>query len=100
MNIPGIKKQRMLFYPGFRKIESYRTKIHFNLAQNCFMKKKVEVDDKLLSVARKMNPRKTESEIVNAALRKFISYAQAAKTFLNLRGKVKWEGNLDEMRNW
>ena len=64
------------------------------------MKKQIEVDEQLLATAKKSFPQKTDGEIVEVALQKIISYTQAVSELLKLKGKVKWEGNLDEMRTW
>lgn len=62
------------------------------------MRTNIDIDDKLLSDAMKYSKLKSKRETVNHALDEYIKL-QKRKKLLTLRGKVKWEGNLDEMRS-
>jgi Arc/MetJ family transcription regulator len=61
-------------------------------------KTSIDLDDKLIKEAMRLNKGKTKKEVVNMALEKFIMGISQHK-FLALRGKINWEGDLNEMRN-
>jgi Arc/MetJ family transcription regulator len=61
------------------------------------MRTNIEIDDKLMAEAMKAGGFKTKRETVDAALRRF-NQMEAQKEILKLRGKIKWIGDLDEMR--
>jgi Arc/MetJ family transcription regulator len=60
------------------------------------MRTNLDIDDKLLNSAMSITHIKTKKGIVEYALKELI--AQKRKSILDLKGKIKWEGNLDEMR--
>jgi Arc/MetJ family transcription regulator len=57
----------------------------------------VELDEKLVSEAMKLTRMTTKKEVVNYALSELVR-KKRRKGILKLKGKVKWIGNLDEMR--
>ena len=57
----------------------------------------IELDEKLVKEALKLTKIKTKKELVNYALQELVS-REKRKGILKLRGKVEWEGDLDEMR--
>jgi len=61
------------------------------------MKTHVEVDDELLQEVIRLGAFGTKKAAINAAL---IELAKALKRrqLLALRGKVRWEGDLDQLR--
>jgi len=61
------------------------------------MRTNIDIDNNLMQKARKINKLKTKKEIVDIALRTYIKVNQR-KELLKLFGKVKWEGNLNQMR--
>lgn len=61
------------------------------------MKSTIEIDTDLMKKALKYSKLKTKKEILNTALEAYVKY-QMRLTLLSLRGKVKWEGNLEKMR--
>ena len=63
------------------------------------MRTNIEIDDKLLEDAIKWTGLKSKKETVNYALEELIKL-EKRKKLLSLRGKVAWEGNLDEMRTY
>lgn len=63
------------------------------------MRTNIDIDDKLLEDAIKWTGFKSKKETVNHALEELIKL-EKRKKLLSLRGKVKWEGNLDEMRTY
>ncbi|TAJ97550.1 type II toxin-antitoxin system VapB family antitoxin [bacterium] len=57
----------------------------------------IELDEKLVKQAMRLFGKKTKKELVNFALNELIR-RERAKGILSLEGKVKWEGDLREMR--
>ena len=61
------------------------------------MKTNVDLDDKLVERARRLTGLKTKKELINHALSELVR-RKDQKSILELRGKVSWVGDLDEMR--
>ena len=61
------------------------------------MRTNIEIDGELIKEAQELSGLKTKRAVVDAALRMFVR-VQHQKDILNLAGKVKWEGDLDAMR--
>jgi Arc/MetJ family transcription regulator len=61
------------------------------------MRTNIVLDDKLVSRAQKLTGIKTKREVVHEALRTLILLREQAE-IRPLRGKLKWDGNLDEQR--
>ena len=57
----------------------------------------IELDEKLVKQAMRLFGKKTKKELVHFALSELIR-RERAKGILSLEGKVKWEGDLREMR--
>lgn len=61
------------------------------------MRTNIEIDDSLIADAMRAGGIKTKREAVDRALRQFVRL-QRQKEMLELRGKIKWVGDLDAMR--
>jgi len=61
------------------------------------MRTNIVLDDKLIERAQKLTGIKTKREVVHEALRTLILLNEQAEV-RSLRGKLKWEGNLNEQR--
>jgi Arc/MetJ family transcription regulator len=61
------------------------------------MKTNVEIDDELLEAARRVTGLQSERVVIDAALRHLVQLT-AQERIRELRGKVAWEGNLEESR--
>ena len=61
------------------------------------MRTNIVLDDTLIERAQKLTGIKTKREVVQEALRTLILLREQAEV-RQFRGKLKWEGNLDEMR--
>lgn len=61
------------------------------------MRTNIVIDDKLMSIALKTSGLSTKKEVVEEALRLLVRVKNQGK-LKRLRGKLKWEGDLDEMR--
>ncbi len=61
------------------------------------MRTNIDIDDELMSIALKLTGLKTKKETVELALKTLISLKQQER-IKKFRGKLKWEGNLDDMR--
>jgi len=57
----------------------------------------IVLDEKLIEKGLKVTGIKTRRELVDHALLELLR-RESQKKILQLRGKVHWEGNLDEMR--
>ena len=61
------------------------------------MRTNIVIDDQLIDEAMKLSHSKTKKQVVELALENLIKYLKRQDMRL-LFGKVKWEGNLKEMR--
>ena len=57
----------------------------------------IDLDDKIIKEAIKLTHLKTKKDVVNYAMEELVKRLRRKK-MLELEGRVKWEGNLDEMR--
>ncbi|MDI6688832.1 MAG: type II toxin-antitoxin system VapB family antitoxin [Actinomycetota bacterium] len=57
----------------------------------------IDIKDELLEKAKKLTKMTKKVDIVNYALERLVRQKEIEK-ILELKGKVKWEGNLEEMR--
>jgi len=61
------------------------------------MRTNIEIDDSLMADALKATGLSTKKETVELGLKALIKLNQQA-SIRDLRGKLKWEGDLEEMR--
>jgi Arc/MetJ family transcription regulator len=61
------------------------------------MRTNIDLDDQLLEEARGLSGIKTKKDVVEQALRVFIQIQRQIK-IRELRGKVQWDGNLDQIK--
>jgi len=61
------------------------------------MRTNIVLDENLIERAQKLTGIKTKREVVQEALRTLILLREQAE-IRQFRGKLKWEGDLDEMR--
>jgi len=57
----------------------------------------IDIKDDLLEKAKKLTKLTKKVDIVNYALERLVRQKEIEK-ILELKGKVKWEGNLEEIR--
>jgi Arc/MetJ family transcription regulator len=57
----------------------------------------IDIDEKLLKEGFKVTQLRTKKELVNYALEELLKRARR-KRILELEGKVRWEGDLRQMR--
>ena len=62
-----------------------------------FMRTNVVLDDKLVAEAMRLTGLQTKRGVIDHALKELIRRRQQRR-LLELRGRVKWEGNLSKMR--
>jgi Arc/MetJ family transcription regulator len=62
------------------------------------MRTNIVIDDNLMDQAIQLSGLETKRAVVEEALRLLIQTKNQNK-FKNLRGKLRWEGNLEHMRN-
>ena len=63
----------------------------------CMSRTNVFLDDSLVSQGLKMTGLRTKRELVDLALRELVR-KENQKSILALEGTIRWEGNLDEVR--
>jgi Arc/MetJ family transcription regulator len=61
------------------------------------MRTNIVIDDKLMKDALRTTGLKTKREVVELGLRTLVRLTKQTE-IQNLRGKLHWEGDLDEMR--
>jgi Arc/MetJ family transcription regulator len=61
------------------------------------MRTNIVIDDKLMSTALKTSGLNTKKEVVEVALKLLVNVKNQSK-LKKLRGKLQWEGDLDELR--
>jgi Arc/MetJ family transcription regulator len=63
------------------------------------MRTNIEIDDTLMREAMKRSGAKTKREAVERGLKALLQLS-AQHELKALRGKLPWEGDLEEMRRW
>ncbi len=61
------------------------------------MRTNVVINDALMESALKVSGLRTKKDVIEEGL-KLLVQMQSQKEIRNFRGKLKWSGNLDEMR--
>jgi len=61
------------------------------------MRTNITIDDKLMDAALKTSGLSTKKDVVEEALKLLVQVKKQSR-LKKLRGKLKWEGNLEEMR--
>lgn len=61
------------------------------------MRTNIDIDDKLMAQAMRSSGAPTKKAVVEEALRMLVQ-TRAQTSIRRLRGKVKWEGDLDQSR--
>jgi Arc/MetJ family transcription regulator len=69
----------------------------YKIQEGLMARTNIELDDKLVKEGLKVTHLRTKKELVNYALEELLKRARR-KRILKLEGKVRWEGNLEEMR--
>ena len=62
------------------------------------MRTNIDIDDKLMNEALKTTGLKTKKDAVELGLKTLVRLHKQAK-IRKFRGRLKWEGDLDDMRN-
>lgn len=62
------------------------------------MRTNIDIDDEVLDEVRRLTGASTKRQAVDIALRELVARYRRAG-LLELRGKVRWEGDLDETRS-
>ena len=62
------------------------------------MRTNIELDDVLVEQALKLSNIKTKKDVIQEALKNYVAWMKK-KQLLDLKGNVKWEGNLKDMRS-
>lgn len=62
------------------------------------MRTNIEIDDVLMQQALKLSNIKTKKDVIHDALENYVAWMKK-KQLLDLKGNVKWEGSLRDMRS-
>ena len=62
------------------------------------MRTTLNIDDVALAGAMKTAPGRTKTAVINEALREY-ARRRRVRRLLAFRGKVRWEGSLDDLRS-
>ena len=62
------------------------------------MRTNIVIDDELMKEVLEKTGIKTKREAVDRGLKLLLQRAEQVKAIRELRGKIHWEGDLDEMR--
>ncbi len=65
--------------------------------ENIHMRTNIVIDDELMQKAMELSGHSTKREVVREALETLVRI-KGQQSILKLKGKIKWEGNLSEMR--
>ncbi len=65
--------------------------------KNIHMRTNIDIDEELIQEAMRLTGITTKKAAVESALQQMVSLKKQER-IRELRGKFKWEGNLDEMR--
>lgn len=57
----------------------------------------VDIENRVLEKAQKLTGMQKKVDIVNYALKRLVEQKEIEK-ILELKGKIRWEGNIEEMR--
>ena len=61
------------------------------------MRTTLNLDDEALTSAMKTAPGKTKTDVINEALKEY-ARRRRLQGFLEIQGKIHWEGDLDDLR--
>lgn len=61
------------------------------------MRTNIVLNDRLMNEAMRLSHSKTKKQVVELALENFVNFLKR-QSMKELFGKVKWQGNLNEMR--
>lgn len=73
------------------------TSIHTTMCMLVCMRTNIEIDDEVLREAQRITGARTKRETVDVALRELVA-RQRRLGILDLRGRVQWEGDLEQSR--
>jgi len=69
----------------------------YTLEERDFMRTNIDIDDRLMRQAMRHTGARTKKATVEAGLRMLVE-THAQTSIRKLKGKVRWEGNLDDSR--
>ena len=74
-----------------------QTSSRYHLHQEVDVRTTLNIDDAALAGAMKTAQGKTKTAVINEALREY-ARRRRIRRLLEFRGRVRWEGNLDDLR--
>ena len=93
-------------YPEFKlthyRLVAYLASIHINMISlhiesYALMRTNIDIDDQLMRQAMRSSGARTKKATVEAGLRLLVE-THAQRTITRLRGKVQWQGDLNQSR--
>jgi Arc/MetJ family transcription regulator len=69
----------------------------YDLHAGADMRTTLNIDDEALAGAMKVADGQTKTDVINQALREY-ARRRRVRGLLKFRGKVRWEGDLDQLR--
>jgi Arc/MetJ family transcription regulator len=69
----------------------------YHLHEESAVRTTLDIDDKALAGAMRTARGKTKTAVINEALREY-ARRRRVRRLLQFRGRVRWHGNLDELR--
>ena len=82
---------------GLKRLLVMQTRSRYHLHQEVDVRTTLNIDDAALAGAMKTARGKTKTAVINEALREY-ARRRRIRRLLQFRGRVRWEGNLDDLR--
>lgn len=82
---------------GLKHLLEMQTRSLYHLHQEVEVRTTLNIDDAALAGAMKTARGKTKTAVINDALREY-ARRRRIRRLLEFRGRVRWEGNLDDLR--
>ena len=87
-----------MFFVGLAlKLALKKYSVYICLKLGVYMRTNIVIDDALMTQAMSLSGLETKKAVVEEALKVFIQIQQQL-LIRNFRGKLKWEGDLEQMR--
>jgi Arc/MetJ family transcription regulator len=65
--------------------------------REAYMRTTLNLDTEAVTAALEVSPGQTKTQVINDALREY-ARRRRVRGLLEFRGKMRWEGNLDDLR--
>jgi len=82
---------------GRDRPDPMHTKLWYHMHQEAYMRTTLNLDTEAVTAALEVSPGQTKTQVINDALREY-ARRRRVRGLLEFRGKMRWEGNLDDLR--